>query len=151
MRILILCTGNSCRSQMAHGFLQSFDASLEVFSGGTEPAQQVNPKAVEVMKEAGIDISDHVPTHVNTYLDQEWDYVITVCGGANESCPAFTGKVGKRLHIGFDDPSHAVGTPEFIDAEFHHVRDEIKKRFAEFYVKEIKMQELPKCSCGCND
>lgn len=151
MRILILCTGNSCRSQMAHGFLQSFDASLEVFSGGTEPAQQVNPKAVEVMKEAGIDISDHVPTHVNTYLDQEWDYVITVCGGANESCPAFTGKVGKRLHIGFDDPSYAVGTPEFIDAEFHRVRDEIKKRFAEFYVKEIKMQELPKCSCGCND
>lgn len=151
MRILILCTGNSCRSQMAHGFLQSFDASLEVFSGGTESAQQVNPKAVEVMKEAGIDISDHVPTHVNTYLDQEWDYVITVCGGANESCPAFTGKVGKRLHIGFDDPSHAVGTPEFIDAEFHRVRDEIKKRFAEFYVKEIKMQELPKCSCGCND
>ena len=151
MRILILCTGNSCRSQMAHGFLQSFDASLEVFSGGTEPAQQVNPKAVEVMKEAGIDISDHVPTHVNTYLNQEWDYVITVCGGANESCPAFTGKVGKRLHVGFDDPSHAVGTPEFIDAEFHRVRDEIKKRFAEFYVKEIKMQELPKCSCGCND
>lgn len=151
MRILILCTGNSCRSQMAHGFLQSFDASLEVFSGGTEPAQQVNPKAVEVMKEAGIDISGHVPTHVNTYLNQEWDYVITVCGGANESCPAFTGKVGKRLHIGFDDPSHAVDTPEFIDAEFHRVRDEIKKRFAEFYVKEIKMQELPKCSCGCND
>lgn len=151
MRVLILCTGNSCRSLMAHGFLQSFDASLEVFSGGTEPAQQVNPKAVEVMKEAGIDISGHVPTHVNTYLDQEWDYVITVCGGANESCPAFTGKVGKRLHIGFDDPSHAVGTPEFIDAEFHRVRDEIKKRFAEFYVKEIKMQELPKCSCGCND
>lgn len=151
MRVLILCTGNSCRSQMAHGFLQSFDASLEVFSGGTEPAQQVNPKAVEVMKEAGIDISDHVPTHVNTYLNQEWDYVITVCGGANESCPAFTGKVGKRLHIGFDDPSHAVGTPEFIDTEFHRVRDEIKKRFAEFYVKEIKMQELPKCSCGCND
>lgn len=151
MRVLILCTGNSCRSQMAHGFLQSFDASLEVFSGGTEPASQVNPKAVEVMKEAGIDISGHVPTHVNTYLDQEWDYVITVCGGANESCPAFTGKVGKRLHIGFDDPSHAVGTPEFIDAEFHRVRDEIKKRFAEFYVKEIKMQELLKCSCGCND
>lgn len=151
MRILILCTGNSCRSQMAHGFLQSFDASLEVFSGGTEPASQVNPKAVEVMKEAGIDISGHVPTHVNTYLNQEWDYIITVCGGANESCPAFTGKVGKRLHIGFDDPSHAVGTPEFIDAEFHRVRDEIKKRFAEFYVKEIKMQELPKCSCGCND
>ena len=116
-----------------------------------EGAAQCDPYLLEVMKEAGIDISDHVPTHVNTYLNQEWDYVITVCGGANESCPAFTGKVGKRLHIGFDDPSHAVGTPEFIDAEFHRVRDEIKKRFAEFYVKEIKMQELPKCSCGCND
>lgn len=81
MRVLILCTGNSCRSQMAHGFLQSFDKNIEVCSGGTEPAAQVNAKAVEVMKEVGIDISSHVPTHVNTYLDQEWDYVITVCGG----------------------------------------------------------------------
>ena len=80
MKILILCTGNSCRSQMAHGFLQSFDASLEVYSGGTEPAAQVNPKAVEVMKEAGIDISSHTPVSVRTYLDQAWDYVITVCG-----------------------------------------------------------------------
>ena len=71
MRILILCTGNSCRSQMAHGFLQSFDPSIEVFSGGTEPAAQVNAKAVEVMKEVGIDISSHIPTHVDTYLDQE--------------------------------------------------------------------------------
>jgi protein-tyrosine-phosphatase len=80
MRVLILCTGNSCRSQMAHGFLQSFDKNIEVYSGGTDPAAQVNAKAVEVMKEVGIDISSHVPTHVNTYLDQEWDYVITVCG-----------------------------------------------------------------------
>ena len=85
------------------------------------------------MKEVGIDISSHIPTHVNTYLDQEWDYVITVCGGANESCPAFRGKVGKRLHIGFDDPSHATGTQEFIDSEFHRVRDEIKEAFARFY------------------
>ena len=75
MKILILCTGNSCRSQMAHGFLQSFDASLEVYSGGTHPAACVNAKAVEVMKEAGIDISSHIPTHVDTYLDQAWDYV----------------------------------------------------------------------------
>ena len=96
MKILILCTGNSCRSQMAHGFLQSFDASLEVYSGGTEPAAQVNPKAVEVMKEAGIDISSHTPVSVRTCLDQAWDYVITVCGGANESCPAFTGKPQER-------------------------------------------------------
>ena len=108
MKVLILCTGNSCRSQMAHGFLQSFDKNLEVYSGGTEPAVQVNSKAMEMMKEVGIDISSHIPTHVNTYINQEWDYVITVCGDANESCPTFIGKVGKRLHIGFDDPSHAT-------------------------------------------
>ena len=134
MKVLILCTGNSCRSQMAPGFLESCGNDIEVYSGGTEPAAQLNPKAVEVMKEVGIDISSHIPTHVNTYLDQEWDYVITVCGGANESCPAFRGKVGKRLHIGFDDPSHATGTQEFIDSEFHRVRDEIKEAFARFYV-----------------
>lgn len=140
MRILILCTGNSCRSQMAHGFLQSFDPALEVFSGGTEPASQVNAKAVEVMNEVGIDISSHVPVHVDTYLGQEWDYVITVCGGANESCPAFTGRVGRRMHIGFDDPSHATGSKEFIEYEFRRVRDEIKDAFARFYVTEIKKQ-----------
>lgn len=133
MRILILCTGNSCRSQMAHGFLQSLDTSLEVLSGGTQPAARVNAKAAEVMKEVGIDIASHVPTHVDTYLDQPWDYVITVCGGANESCPAFTGKVGRRLHMGFDDPSHAEGASEFIDSEFRRVRDEIRAAFTRFY------------------
>lgn len=147
MKILILCTGNSCRSQMAHGFLQSFDASLQVFSAGTQPATHVNPKAVEVMNELGIDISAHVSMYVNHYLNEEWDYVITVCGGANETCPAFVGKVGKRLHIGFDDPSHATGTPEFIDSEFRRVRDEIKKAFARFYLEEICMVDLTECSC----
>lgn len=137
MRILILCTGNSCRSQMAHGFLQSLDPSLEVFSGGTHPAARVNAKAAEAMREVGIDIGSHVPTHVDTYLDQPWDYVITVCSGANESCPAFTGKVGRRLHMGFDDPSHAEGSPEFIDSEFRRVRDEIRAAFTRFYRSEI--------------
>ena len=133
MKILILCTGNSCRSQMAHGFLQSFDSHLKVFSAGTEPAPRVNAQAVEVMAEAGIDISNHTPHKVAEYLGEEWDYVITVCGGANESCPMFTGKVKHRLHIGFDDPSHATGTPEFIAGEFRRVRDEIKTRFYDFY------------------
>lgn len=142
MRILILCTGNSCRSQMAHGFLQAMDSSLEVFSGGTQPAARVNARAVEVMREAGIDIASHIPTHVNVYLDQEWDYVITVCGGANESCPAFTGKVGRRLHMGFDDPSHAEGSPEFIDSEFRRVRDEIRAAFARFYRSEIQKRNF---------
>ena len=138
MKVLILCTGNSCRSQMAHGFLQSFDKNIEVYSGGTVPAKQVNAKAVEVMKEAGIDITSHVPTPVNTYLDKEWDYVITVRGGANESCSMFTAKVRNRLHIGFDDPSEAAGSPEFIISEFHRVRDEIKARFYQFYIDHIQ-------------
>ncbi len=110
IRVLILCTGNSCRSQMAHGFLQSFDEHIQVFSAGTNPAEKINPTVVEVMKEANIDISNHIPTSVTDYINDKWDYVITVCGGANETCPAFTGEVGKRLHIGFDDPSDVRGT-----------------------------------------
>ena len=140
MKILILCTGNSCRSQIAHGFLQSFDNRLEVYSAGTKPAEKVNPMAVKVMDEMGIELSSHSPKSVNLYTGQEWDYVITVCGGANESCPMFTGKVRNRLHIGFDDPSEATGTPEFINREFHRVRDEIKARFYEFYLNELKPQ-----------
>lgn len=137
MKVLILCTGNSCRSQMAHGFLQSFDKSLEVFSAGTQASGKLNKGAVKAMAEAGIDISTHTSDSVERYLNDEWDYVITVCGGANESCPAFVGKVAHRLHIGFDDPSHAVGTPEFIESEFRRVRDEIKNGFYKFYIEEI--------------
>ena len=107
MKVLILCTGNSCRSQMAHGWLQSFDATLTVCSAGTQASGKLNEKAVAVMREAGIDISHHTSDPVEKYLSEEWDYVITVCGGANEACPAFFGKVKHRLHIGFDDPSHA--------------------------------------------
>ena len=140
MKILILCTGNSCRSQMAHGFLQSFDNRLEVYSAGTKPAEKVNPMAVKVMDEMGIELSSHTPKSVNQYIGQEWDYIITVCCGASESCPMFTGKVRNRLHIGFDDPSEATGTPEFINREFHRVRDEIKARFYEFYLNELKPQ-----------
>ncbi len=137
MRVLILCTGNSCRSQMAHGFLQSFDKRLDVHSAGTRPAAHVNSKAVEVMMEAGVDISAHTPKSVDIYLNEPWDYVITVCGGANETCPMFTGEVGKRLHIGFDDPSDAVGSDEFVMSEFRRVRDEIKEGFERFYTAAI--------------
>lgn len=133
MNILILCTGNSCRSQMAHGFLQSFDKNLNVKSAGTEASGKLNPKAVEVMKEIGIDISHHTSDSVDLFLNDEWDYVITVCGGANESCPSFHGKVKNRIHIGFDDPSDTVGTEEFINSEFIRVRDEIKDAFTKFY------------------
>lgn len=138
MRILILCTGNSCRSQMAHGFLQSFDPSLQVYSAGTEASGRLNRKAVEVMMEAGIDISHHTSDQVDKYLGDDWDYVITVCGGANEVCPAFPGKVKNRLHIGFDDPSHATGSQEFINSEYHRVRDEIREAFLKLYNELIK-------------
>ncbi len=123
---------------MAHGFLQSFDKRLIVCSAGTEASGKLNTNAVRVMNEAGIDISNHTSDSVEKYLDDEWDFVITVCGGANESCPAFSGKVKNRLHIGFDDPSHAVGTEEFIMNEFYRVRNEIKHSFYQFYNQKIK-------------
>jgi arsenate reductase len=123
---------------MAHGFLKSFDERLEVFSGGTEASGKVNPKAIEVMREIGIDISSHTSDSVNKFLNEKWDYVITVCGGANENCPVFMGKVINRLHIGFDDPSEAEGTEEFINNEYIRVRNEIKEKFLKLYTDEIK-------------
>lgn len=138
MKILILCTGNSCRSQMAHGFLQSFSKDITVCSAGTEASGQLNPGAVKAMAEIGIDISGHSSDWVDKYLNDEWDYVITVCGGANEACPTFTGKVKQRLHIGFDDPSDAVGTDEFIWSEYIRVRDEIKEAFHKLFVSKIE-------------
>ncbi len=138
MKILILCTGNSCRSQMAHGFLESFDDRLSVRSAGTDASGKLNEKAVAVMKDIGIDISHHTSDPVDKYLGEEWDYVITVCGGANENCPAFMGKVKHRLHIGFDDPSHVTGSEDYIQSEFIRVRDEIKEGFYKLYREKIK-------------
>jgi len=123
---------------MAHGFLQSFDKRLTVCSAGTQASGKLNAKAVEVMKEAGIDISFHTSDSVDRYLSEEWDYVVTVCGGANEACPAFFGKVKHRLHIGFDDPSHLTGSDEYIHGEFIKVRDEIKAGFLKLYEEQIK-------------
>lgn len=125
---------------MAHGFLQSFDKDLIVCSAGTKASGKLNQKAVVVMKEIGIDISNHSSDSVEIYLKDEWDYVITVCGGANESCPTFIGKVKNRVHIGFDDPSETTGTDDFIWNDFRRVRNEIKKEFYEFYLK-IKKQQ----------
>lgn len=141
MKILILCTGNSCRSQMAKGFLKSFDNKMEVHSAGTSPAPRVNQKAVEVMAEVGIDISMNSPKHVDDYLNDQWDYVITVCDDANETCPFFIGKVKHRLHIGFEDPSHATGIDEFIMSEFRRVRDEIKMEFFKLYNTNLKVNQ----------
>jgi arsenate reductase len=137
-RILILCTGNSCRSQMAEGFLKSFDKNLEVFSAGTKPSSQVHPKAIQVMKEVGIDLSSNYPKHSDQFINESFDYVITVCDNAKETCPVFIGKVGKQIHIGFEDPADATGTEEEILAVFRKIRDEIKRDFFEFFTKEIK-------------
>jgi len=137
-RILILCTGNSCRSQMAEGFLKSFDKNIEVYSAGTKPAEKVNPFAVKAMQEIGIDISEGKAENVDKYLSQSFDYVITVCDNAKETCPVFIGNVKHRLHIGFDDPADAVGTEEEVMPVYRRVRDEIKKDFYEFYNSNLK-------------
>lgn len=137
-RILILCTGNSCRSQMGEGFLKSFDSELEVYSAGTNPSGQVHPKAVQVMKEVGIDLSGNYPKNVAKYLNDSFDYVITVCDNAKETCPVFIGKVVKQLHIGFEDPAEATGTEEEILNTFRRIRDEIRKDFYDFYSVNIK-------------
>jgi arsenate reductase len=118
---------------MAEGFLNSFDPALYVVSAGTQPSNKVHPKAIQVMKEENINISSGYPKSVNQFLNKAFDYVITVCGGAKESCPAFSGEVKYRLHIGFDDPAEATGTEEFVLSEFRRIRDEIKRDFRKFY------------------
>lgn len=123
---------------MAEGFLKSFDKNLDVFSAGTKPAEKVNPFAVKVMTEVGIDISKGIAEDVNKYIDQSFDYVITVCDNAKETCPIFSGSVKHRLHIGFEDPANATGAEEEVMLVYRRVRDEIKKDFYEFYLKEIK-------------
>jgi arsenate reductase len=123
---------------MAQGFLQSFDKNIEVHSAGVEPASKVSSKAIKVMAEEGINISTHYPKSVDKYIKEDWDYVITVCDHANETCPVFPGKVKHRLHMGFEDPGNAKGTEEFIWSEFRMVRDEIKDGFYKFYLENIK-------------
>jgi arsenate reductase len=140
-KILILCTGNSCRSQMAEGILKSFDADLEVLSAGTNPAAQVHPYAKAVMKEIGIDLTDNYPKKVDEFLNESFDYVITVCDDAKETCPVFFGKVKNQMHIGFPDPAKAEGKEEDILNEFRRVRDEIRKSFYEFYDKNLKNRQ----------
>ncbi|MCW5976825.1 MAG: arsenate reductase ArsC [Bryobacteraceae bacterium] len=138
IRVLILCTGNSARSQMSAGFLQSWDARLEVHSAGTDPSPRVNPFAIEAMKEAGVDISGGHPKSVTQFLGQPFDYVITVCDDADQNCPNSRGKVGKRLHIGFPDPARATGTDAEKLETFRRVRENIRKRFREFYEMEVR-------------
>ena len=137
MKILILCTGNSCRSQMGQAFMQSYNTNIEVYSAGTKPSSIVHPLAINVMSELGFDLNNYKPESVNLYLKTDFDYLITVCGGAKESCPNFTGNVKHRIHIGFDDPAEAKGDDAFVLSEFRRIRDEINKDFKQYYLKTI--------------
>jgi arsenate reductase (thioredoxin) len=123
---------------MAHGFLQSFDNKIIVRSAGTIPAIKINEKAVAVMKEVGIDISNHKPESVEKYLGEVWDYVITVCDDANEKCPVFVGRVIHRLHIGFEDPLKITGSDELILNEFRNIREKIQEKFYNLYITQLK-------------
>ena len=123
---------------MAEGLLKSFDSRLEVVSAGTEPSLKVHPRAIQVMNEINMDISNNYPKNVSEFLSDNFDYVITVCGGANESCPVFIGNVKNRIHIGFDDPADATGTDDQITNEFTRVRNEIEHSFRAFYTEQLK-------------
>ncbi len=127
--VLILCTGNSCRSHMAEGILRAAAGDVvEVHSAGSKPAGCVHPKAIAAMAEIGIDISGHTSKHMNDFLDRNIGTVITVCGNADQACPVFPGQVN-RYHWGFDDPAHAAGTEDEVMGEFRRVRDEIRRVF----------------------
>ena len=131
MRVLILCTGNSARSQMAEGLLRH-DAgnAFEVFSAGTKPTQ-VRPEAVAAMREAGIDISDHLSKSVDEFAGQDFDFVITVCDNAKQSCPIYVAKT-KRIHWSIEDPAAVQGSEEEILAAFRRIRDELRLRLQRF-------------------
>lgn len=133
-KILVLCTGNSCRSQIAEGYLRHFASDkVEVVSAGIE-THGVNPMAVAIMVEDGIDISAHTSNHIDEYRGIDFDYVITVCDHAQENCPYFPTSA-ERFHYNFPDPAKATGTPEEIKEVFRSVRDQIKA-YAETFVKE---------------
>jgi arsenate reductase len=127
--ILVLCTGNSCRSHLAEGILRSaLQGKLRVASAGSKPAGYVHPLAIAVMAEIGIDLPQHHSKHLNDFLNQDVETVITVCGNADQACPMFPGQVN-RHHWGFDDPAHATGTDEEKLEVFRRVRDEIRRVF----------------------
>ena len=150
MKILVLCTGNSCRSQMAEAFLKSYDKTIEVHSAGTEPSSQVHPLAIQVMAEVGIDVSQNKPKNVEQFVNQDFDYLLSVCDDANLNCPVFEGTVENRWHIGFNDPAMAKGTEEEVLNAFRSIRNEINEGFSGFF-KSIK-GDSNGCSscCGCS-
>src|SRR5690242_7230720 len=134
--ILVLCTGNSCRSQMAEGYLRYYAGDkAEVFSAGIE-AHGVNPRAIEIMKEDGIDISNHTSKQIDAVGNLSFDFVITVCDNAKEQCPVFPA-TSKKFHIDFPDPAKATGTEEEIMQQFRKVRNRIKKYCRKFVAEQL--------------
>jgi arsenate reductase len=135
-KILVLCTGNSCRSQIAEGFLRHFAGDkAAIYSAGVE-THGVNPRAVQTMMEAGIDISQHTSNHVDEYADIEFDAILTVCDNAKERCPVFPSQA-QQFHVNFRDPAKAQGTEEEISEAFRSVRDEIEQYCAAFVQKHV--------------
>jgi len=132
-KVLVLCTGNSCRSQMAEGYLRYFSPELEVYSAGVE-THGVNPRAVSIMAADGVDISGHTSNHVDEFQEIDFDYVITVCDNANERCPVFP-STAKKLHYNFPDPAKATGTESEIMKKFEETRNLIKRYCQEFVEK----------------
>jgi arsenate reductase len=133
--VLILCTGNSCRSHMGEGILRSIAGDrLDVQSAGSRPAGFVHPMAIEVMREVGIDISGHESKSLEKFLNQPIHTVLTVCGNVDQICPVFPGQV-ERIHYGFDDPAHVNGSPDEVREAFRHVRDEIRSFLQGFATK----------------
>lgn len=136
-KILVLCTGNSCRSQLAEGYLRHFaGSSAEIFSAGVE-THGVNPRAIAIMKDDGIDISNHTSNNMDEYRDIDFDYVITVCDNAKERCPFFPSKA-QKFHRNFPDPAKATGTEAEIMAQFREVRELIKTYAQEFVAEHVK-------------
>lgn len=134
--ILVLCTGNSCRSQIAEGYLRHFAGEkANVFSAGIE-THGVNPKAVATMKEDGIDISNHTSNHIDEYRNIDFDFVITVCDNAKERCPFFPSEA-QKLHHNFPDPAKAAGTPEEVTDQFRQVREQIKAYCKTFVERQL--------------
>lgn len=138
--ILVLCTGNSCRSQIAHGYLQHFaKGQATVYSAGVE-THGVNPKAIATMLEDGIDLSHHTSNHVDEYRDMDFDFIITVCDNAKERCPIFPSSA-KQFHYNFPDPAKATGTEEEIATQFRLVRNMIKDYCAAFIAEHIDTKQ----------
>ena len=144
--VLVLCTGNSCRSHLAEGMLRAVSKGrFRVASAGSKPAGYVHPLAIQVMKEIGIDISAHYSKHLSEFLNQQVETVITVCGNADEACPMFPGQVN-RHHWGFDDPAHATGTDQEKLSVFRRVRDEIRRVFEAYAAGRLDAEGKPSAS-----